>query len=424
MYVFESGNDKLIHLKINIVLIKRFIVVSLLGFSSGLPFALLGGTLQAWFADSGMSLMQTGLLSLLGLPYAYRFLFAPILDKVTFFNLGRRRSWMILTQLMLLIGFNLFALFQPTTDSNWMMLIAFGLTVCSATQDTIIDAQRVEYLSTQDYGLGVSLSVLGYRLALMMGGGVALVLAHYQGWATTYRVMGCLMSLGLFASFWSEEPLRATEESYGLQLTDWIMPIRDWLQRPQWLTILLFILCYKTGEAFTSGSSGIVMPFLRQELGFSLETIGYVNKGVGIIALLLGGLLAGWWLRKRSLWNALYWFGLFQAMSNLWFVVLASVGKQLSLLIIAVLLDNLASGMSSTALVVFIMRLVNQQYTATQFSLLIAMSLLPRIFSGPIGAFLQIHFGWVGMYGVAFGLSFLFMPFLWRLVKSMNYPWS
>lgn len=359
--------------------------------------------------------MQTGLLSLLGLPYAYRFLVAPVMDRCSPLGLGRRRGWMMLTQLVLLLGFNILAWFHPATDARTIMWFALWLSCCSAIQDVVIDAQRIEYLPVNEHGLGAAFAVLGYRIAMLVGGGVALVLAYHYGWGWTYRLMGGGMGIGLVAAWWSKEPVPVKQKEDALTFNDWILPIKDWVQRPGWLGCIGFILLYKLGEAFTSTSSGIMMPFLRQGLDFPLDTIGYVNKGIGVVALLLGGVTAGWWLRKKPLFQALLWFGLFQAMANALFLFLAMMGHQLWLFVLAVLVDNWAAGMGSTALVALLMRLVNQQFTATQFSLLIAVSLLPRIFSGPIAAVLQMHFGWAGLFGWAFGFSFLFIPFLLRM---------
>lgn len=389
---------------------KRLFIVFLLGFSSGLPFALLGGTLQAWYADVGMSVKLTGALSLLGLPYLFKMFLAPFLDKYPLSHLGRRKSWMLLTQGLLLIGFNALAWFSPTTASTTMLLIAFALTCCSALQDVVVDAQRIEYLPLEDHGLGAALAMCGYRLALLLGGGLALVLAHYHGWVFTYRVVGLGMGFGLFATLWSKEPV-CVEKAW----VSWVSPFQELIARPKIGSLLLFILLYKAGEAFTTSSSGIIIPFLRQGLDFSLETIGYVNQFMGLGALITGGLAAGIMLRYYSLFNSLLCFGLFQACANLLFVALALVGKQFILLAVAVFMDNLAAGMGSTALVALLMRVVNRQFTATQFALLAAVSLLPRTFSGLFAPWVQGLLGWSGLYVTAFVLSLCFLPYLFQV---------
>lgn len=393
---------------------KRILVVFILGFASGLPLALLTSTLQAWFADTGMSLYITGSLSLLGLPYLYRFLWAPVLDKYPLLrSLGRRRSWILATQICLCLGFNIMAWLSPQTSSMHIMVLGFILASLSATQDSVIDAYRVESLSSEEFGLGASLATLGYRIAFLVSGGLALILAQHTGWANMYRIMGMLMLIGVITTLWSDEKISATSENAnnGFQET-FIEPVRNLIKRRGIIAFCLFVILYKLGEVFTTNISGIVMPFLIQGMGFSLSTIAYVQKIIGLISLILGGLTAGFILLRYSLFQSLLVFGLIQSITNVLFVVLAMVGKNTLLLATAVSCDNFAAGLGSTALVALFMRFVDCRFTATQFSILVALSSLPRVFSGPIGASLQEHFGWVGLYQIAFVLSFAFIPFL------------
>lgn len=399
------------------LLSKRIIVVFILGFASGLPLALLTSTLQAWFADSGMSLYITGSLSLLGLPYLYRFAWSPILDKYPLLRrLGKRRSWILATQVALCLGFNIMAWLSPQTSSMHILVLGFILSTLSATQDSVIEAYRVESLSSDEFGLGASLATLGYRIAFLVSGGIALLIAQHTGWANMYRIMGMLMLVGVVTTIWSDEKTNTTSESYNNSFKEtFIAPVKDLLKRRGMVAFCLFVLLYKFGEAFTTNISGIVMPFLIQGMGFSLETIAYVQKIIGLIALILGGLTAGFILLRYSLFQSLLVFGLVQSITNVLFVVLAMVGKNTLLLATAVSCDNFAAGLGSTALVALFMRFVNCRFTATQFSILVAVSSIPRVFSGPIGAFLQVHFGWVGLYQIAFVLSFAFIPFLFMI---------
>lgn len=389
---------------------RRLLIVFILGFSSGLPLALITSTLQAWFADTGMPILATGMLSLLGLPYIYRVIWGPILDRCSLLPIGKRRSWILVMQLLLFLGFNLMAWFSPLTSPNLMSLLAFILACFSATQDVAIDAHRTEYLPISEHGIGASLAVLGYRVALLIAGGLSLIIAQHAGWVLTYRLMGFLMLPGMIAVLCSPEP---SIQSPNISFTSsFISPMKELFSRPGILSLLLFIFFYKLGEAFTTSTSGIVMPFLIQEIGFSLDTIAYVNKMMGIGAILLGGLAAGLLLMRWSLYRALLFFGLIQALTNLLFVILAIVGKSLSLFTMAVVCDNFAAGMGSTALVALFMRLVDRRFTATQFSILVAFSTIPRVLSGPVAAILQSWFGWVGMYQLSFILALGFIPFL------------
>ena len=397
---------------------KRLFIVFILGFSSGLPLALVSSTLQAWFSEAGMSVLATGMLSLVGLPYVLRVFWAPFLDRFSFLFIGKRRSWILVMQGLLLIGFNAMAWLSPTTSPISMAVLAFMLASFSATQDLAIDAHRIEYLPTSEHGLGASLATLGYRIALLIAGGLALIVAQKMGWPVAYRLMGILMLLGMAAVLLSQEPIHPPVN----QMTGpspFIEPFRDILTRPKLIPWLFFIFLYKTGEAFTTTTSGIVMPFLIQDIGFSLDTIAYVNKIIGIGSTLVGGLVAGFLLMRWSLYRALLVFGLLQALTNLLFVALAIVGNHVPTFVLAVMSDNFSAGLASTALVVLFMQMADRRFTATQFSILVAFSTLPRILSGPVGALLQSWLGWVGLYQMAFILSLGFVPFLMMVRKPM-----
>ena len=400
---------------------QRLLIVFLLGFSSGLPLALLSSTLQAWFSDSGMSILATSSLSLLGLPYLYRIVWGPILDRYSLCGLGKRRSWILMMQVLLLVGFNVLAWCSPITSPHWMMIIAFMLACFSATQDVAIDAHRTEYLPISEHAIGASLAVFGYRLALLVAGGLALIIAAQFGWAAAYRGMGFLMGLGMIAILCSPEPSLPLYQHTSL-MTAFLEPVKALFARKRIASLCFFIFFYKLGEAFTTTSSGIVMPFLIQGLGFSLEVIAYVNKMMGITAIVLGGLFAGILLLRWSLYKALFLFGLAQALTNLCFIALAIVGNNIALLSLAVISDNFAAGMGSTALVALFMRLVDPRFTATQFSILVALSTLPRIFSGPFAGLLQSWLGWVGLYECSALLAVIFIPFLWHIRADIKDP--
>ena len=399
---------------------KRLLIIFILGFSSGLPLALISSTLQAWYADAGMSILATGSLSLLGLPYVYRVIWGPLLDRYSLLPIGKRRSWMLTMQILLLIGFNAMAWLSPNTSPQLMAALGFLLACFSATQDVAIDAHRTEYLPQNEHAIGASLAVFGYRLALLVAGGVALLIAQNFGWAVAYQLMGVLMLFGVLATLMSPEPSLQINNDAGLTAS-FIAPVKELFTRPGITSLLLFVFFYKLAEAFTTTTSGIVMPFLIQGIGFSLDTIAYVNKMMGIGAILLGGLTAGLLLIRWSLFKALLAFGLLQAITNIFFIALAMVGKNVVLFAVAVICDNFAAGMGSTALVALFMRLVDKRFTGTQFSIFVGVSMLPRMLSGPFAAILQSWFGWVGLYQLSFILALGFIPFLLMLRKQIQH---
>lgn len=392
---------------------RRFVIVFFLGFSSGLPFSLLTSTLQAWFSSSGQSILQTGFVSLLGLPYLLRFFWGPWVDRYTLFAMGKRRSWIFSMQWALCLGLNAMAWCSPVTSPYLLMMLACTMAFCSSIQDVTIDAHRVEYLAVQEQGLGASLAMTGYRLAMLLAGGVALIVAQYLGFALAYRLMGCMMVVGMIAISRSPEPSLPTTHGFSF-FASMTSLFRELGSLKNVFLLCGFVFFYKLGEVFTTISSGIVMPFLIQSMGFSLKTIAYFNTFLGMAALLLGAVVAGWVLIRGSLYRALLWFGCLQAGTNVLFLIMAKHGPHLGLLAAAVCCDNFVAGMASTALIVLFMRIVDRRFTATQFSILVALSTLPRIVSGPLGAFLQMSWGWVGVYecGVLFALGFL--PFLYR----------
>ncbi len=397
---------------------RRLLIIFLLGFSSGLPLALLGGTLQAWFSAAGASVMTTGLLSLIGFPYIYRFLWSPLLDRFSLSNLGKRRSWILSMQLILLLGFNALAWFSPANSPTIMAVIALVLAVCSATQDVGIDAHRTEYLPPEEHGLGASLAVCGYQVAMMLSGGLALIMAYHLGWDVTYRIMGGFMLIGMTVILLTPEPSREElTQDTGL-VESFVAPAKALLLRPGIAPMLLFILCFKFAESFTTNYSGIIMPFLIQGMGFSLDIIGYVNKVMGVVAVLVGGFLAGFLLTRWSLKRALWMFGFFQTLTHLLFVVMALTPRNTALFAVAVVFNNMAAGMGATSLIAFFMRWVDKRFTATQFSLLVGVASLPRVFSGPIGGGLQYYLGWAGLYEVTFLLTLSFVPFLLLMQRA------
>lgn len=398
---------------------QHVLVIFILGFSSGLPMALITSTLQAWFASTGSSVLVTGMLSLISIPYAYRFLWSPILDRYSLFKLGKRRSWILLMQLLLLAGFNMMAWFNPEKNPQLLATLALLLAFFSATQDIAIDAHRVEYLPYKHFAFGASIAVLGYRIALLISGGLALVIAQKWGWVITYRIMGFIQGMSIFAILFSREP--ASTPPSNQPLTGIFgAPFKELFARPGILNLCCFIFFYKLGEAFTTTTSGIVMPFLIQGLGFSLDVIGYVNKILGVGSIILGGLTAGIFLLHYSLFRCLLLFGILQALTNVLFLCLALVGKNVVLLSTAVFLDNFAAGMGSTALVALIMQVVDKRFTGTQFSILVGLSTIPRIISGPIAASIELSIGWVGLYQLSIGLALVFIPFLFFIKNHTN----
>lgn len=373
----------------------------LLGFASGLPLALVGSTLQAWFAVSGIDIVSISSLSLIGMPYLYKFLWAPLLDRYTPPLLGRRRGWICLAQVGLIGGFVIMACLNPRLSPWTLATAALFVALCSATQDIAIDAYRADILSSEERGLGVAMAIGGYRLAMLVSGGLALFMADEWGWPNTYGAMAIIMCLVLVISMRAPATPAVSIPAVPLRRS-LIEPWKELWQRPQIITILLFILSYKVSEAFTSTSGTLTNTFLLTELQFSLSTVGLVNKGIGIIATVLGVFIGGFCLVRMTLYRALWRFGILQAISNLGYCFLALQGKSFALLIMAVFIDNLSAGLGMAALLAYMMSLCNQRYSAAQFALLSAVAMVGRVLLSPLAGLIVASSGWVWFYFMTF----------------------
>lgn len=391
----------------------RMFSILFLGFSSGLPLALSGTTLQAWFAASNVSLETIGFLSLVGQPYVYKFLWAPLLDRFVPPFLGRRRGWIALMQFALGLVLCFMALGDPKAHGFYLAGLACALALFSATQDIGIDAYRTDVLPTKERGLGAALTITGYRIAMIFSGGLALVLAGVSGFKITYLAMAALMFTTMLITFFSPEPIRITPP-HTLKETV-INPFREFIKRPDSLLILLFLLLYRFGDAFTVS---LTTAFLIKSLHFSLVMIGTLNKMVGIGAAILGGIIGGILLSRISLYRALLYFGILQALCSFLFMALAIVGKNVPLLAGTIFADNFFSGMVSAASVVFITILCDKKFSATQFALFSAITAFSRVFVGPLAGISAQTMGWPHYFFLSFFLSLPGLLLLWALRNS------
>lgn len=395
---------------------RRLLVILLLGFSSGLPLALTSTTLQAWFTVSGVSILTIGLLGLVGQPYIYKFIWAPIMDRYELPWFGKRRGWMLLTQVLLLITICSMSFLQPILHP--LLLASIGLLVAflSASQDITIDAYRTDLLSEPERGMGAAMAIAGYRIAMLMSGGIALVLAQMIGWQITYVLMGLCMTIGILASLAAPEPefeMRAPESL----LKAIVLPCQDLLNRKGSLVILGFIIIYKLSYEFILS---MTPTFLLRDLGFSLVQVGTITRGIGLIALLIGLLIGGVVLIRITVIRALLIFGGLQALSILGYIYLSLIGKSLYTLIFVVCAENLFVGMESTAFIAFLMGLCHHRYTAMQFALLSALATFGRIIAGPIGAVVVDYSSWTYFYTLSFLIALPSLVLLWYQQNSFS----
>ena len=363
-----------------------------LGFASGLPLALTGGTLQAWATVEQVSLQQIGFLTLVGTAYTLKFLWAPLVDRYAPPWLGRRRGWMVLMQVLLALGILAMGWLSPGQNLLPLALIAVFVAFCSATQDIAFDAYRSDVLHKDERGAGAALSVLGYRLAMLVSGGLALILAdQWLGWGATYMLMGGLMLLAALASFWAPEPEVPAQTPRSLTQAV-IEPFNEFFSRPEAVTVLVLIVLYKLGDAFAGALS---TTFLIRAAGYTATEVGTVNKLLGLAATIVGALAGGALMAWLGLYRSLLLFGVLQAISNLGFWLISVGPHSIWLMAAGVGIENLCGGMGTAAFVALLMGLCNQQFSATQFALLSALSAVGRTYlAGPLTPPLVQYAGW------------------------------
>jgi len=384
---------------------KRIALMLPLGFASGLPLALTSGTLQAWLTVAGVDLKTIGIFTLVGLPYSLKFLWAPVMDRITLPWLGRRRGWMLVTQIAVAAGLALMGVIGTESGPRWLGGLAIAVAFMSASLDIVFDAYRTDVLLYAERGFGAAVWVNGYRLALLLASAGALVLAEHIGWRGTYLALAALMAAGSVTILLSPNPPagglppKTLKKAVGL-------PLSELFARPGIYGLLSLIVLYKVGDA-VAGS--LQTAFFIGGLGFTAGEVGYV-KGLGIAATLIGALAGGMVMAKTGLARSLLLFGILQALSNLSFMLLAWIGKSYEALAASVVIENVTGGMGTAAFVALVMSLCDHRYTATQFALLSSLEAFGRVFSGRPSAEAVSLLGW----GWFFFLSFLLaLPGCW-----------
>ena len=408
---------------------RNLAVVLLLGFASGLPIALVGSTLQAWMTVEGVSLATIGLITLIGVPYTWKFLWAPTMDRFVPPFLGRRRGWIVITQLGIMAGLAAMATSSPRTDVLLISLLALVVAFLSASQDIAVDAYRTDIATPEQRGMIAALNVLGYRLAMLTSGALALVLAAGSGWISglgwqnTYLLMAALMGIGIVAALWGREPVASAPPPRTLQEAV-VEPLREFFSRPGAWMLLVLIVLYKLGDAFAVSLS---TAFLIRGAGFSPDDVGYVNKGMGLAATIFGVLAGGTLMVKLGLYRSLMAFGILQAVSNLTYMWLAMAGKSYPVLLVAVGFDNFAGGMGTAAFVALLMALCDHRFTATQYALLSALSAVGRVYVGPAAGYMTdpkyLGMGWPTFFFITFLVALPGLVLLWwkrRAIEALD----
>ncbi|OOG60889.1 hypothetical protein B0E47_01955 [Rhodanobacter sp. B05] len=369
----------------------RILSIGLLGFASGLPLALSGSALQAWFTTAGMSLRDIGWITLIGQAYVFKFLWAPLLDRIPLPFLGRRRGWIFMMQLLCGAALISMSFYTPQGAASTLAFLGVLLAFASATQDIAYDAHRTDLLRPEERGWGTAFMQGGYRAAMLVSGALALILADHVGWASVYRLMGALMLVAMLVTATSpeapdEQPTRSFAEAV-------VQPFADFFQRYGKLALgwLALMVLYKLCDAFALSLS---TTFLLRVPQFTLTQLGAINKTFGLFAGLLGALAGGWVVTRIRLFPALLVLGVAQALVNLGYIWLVHSGPNLYALATVVGMENFFSGLGSTAFVVLVTALCNVRFSATQYALLSSLAAVGRVFLGPLAAWLVPQVGW------------------------------
>jgi len=366
-----------------------------LGFSSGLPLYLTGGTLAAWLTTEGVSYKAIGAFALVSLPYNLKWLWAPVLDRFQLPFLGRRRGWMILFQVLLAVSIAALGAFDVAANLGTIAVLAIAVAALSASQDVVVDAYRTDLLGKSERGKGTATYVAGYRVAMIVAGWGALMMADFISWRAVYWIEAGLMLVCIVATLLAPTPPAIPPPR---TLRDAVLlPLGEFFRRRGALLALLFVMLYKVGDAV---AGQMVTPFLLRELEFQLTEIALLQKFLGMGATIVGATVGGVLADRIGIRRALLWFGIAQASANIGYVLLAATGKSYLGLVAAIGIDNLCNGLGTAAFVAFLMSMCHHKFSATQYALLTsASSALGRALNATSG-YLIAAIGFVGFFSI------------------------
>jgi PAT family beta-lactamase induction signal transducer AmpG len=403
---------------------RRMLICVATGFSSGLPLYLLLNLLPAWLRTEGISLKAIGLFALIQLPYTWKFLWAPLLDRYALPAFGRRRGWMGFSQVLLLALIAALGGLSPQIDLQAIIVLAAVLAFVSATQDVVLDAYRRELLPERELGLGNSVHVNAYRIAGLVPGSLSLILADHLPWSQVFAITALFMLPGLAMTWLVAEPIVVAGGPKTLRQAI-VEPFHEFLTRAGWreaALVLAFIFFYKLGDSLCTA---LATPFYL-DMGYAKSDIGLVAKHAGLWPAVIGGLLGGLWMVKLGINRALWLFGIVQLVSIFGFAWLAWLGHnehvgatELLQLALVIGFEALGVGLGTAAFVAFIARATNPLYTATQFALFTSLAAVPRTLINAGAGVLVEQLGWVVFFLTC---AVLAVPGMLLLLKVA--PWT
>ena len=395
------------------------------GFSSGLPLYILISLLPAWLRSEGVNLKAIGLFALINLPFTWKFLWAPFFDRyipqLGKFTMGRRRGWLIISQLFLLISIPAFGAFNPKLDIWAIAYLATVVAFFSASQDIVLDAYRRELLIDNELGLGNAVHVNAYKIAGLIPGSLSLILADHMAWSSVFTITALFMLPGILMTIFVKEPALKEGRPKTLRAAV-IEPFKEFMNRNGLKTatlILAFIFFYKLGDSM---ATALATPFYL-DMGFSKTEIGLIAKNAGLWPSVIGGLLGGVWMFKLGINRALWIFGFVQMIAILGFAFLATVGHSLLWLGIVIGVEAFGVGLGTAAFVAYIAQTTHPLYTATQFALFTSLAAVPRTFANAATGYMVENLGWFKFFMLCFifaipGMLLLFKVAPWNTIKE------
>ena len=395
---------------------KHMLICIFTGFSSGLPLYILISLLPAWLRSEGVDLKSIGLFALIQLPFTWKFLWAPLFDRYIP-PFGRRRGWLLITQMALLLSIPAFGLLHPALDLWTIAYLAGVVAFFSASQDIVMDAYRRELLLDTELGLGNAIHVNAYKIASLIPGSLSLILADYLPWSSVFFITALFMLAGITMTLFVNEP--TLKNGAPKTLRDAVVePFQEFIGRNGLKSaslVLAFIFFYKLGDSM---ATALATPFYL-DMGFSKTEIGLIAKNAGLWPSVFGGLAGGVWMIKLGINRALWIFGIVQMIAILGFAWLATVGHSLPWLALVIGIEALGVGMGTAAFVAFIAHTTHPLYTATQFALFTSLAAVPRTFANAATGYLVEWLGWMTFFLFCFVIA---IPGMLLLLKVA--PWN
>jgi len=395
---------------------RRLLICLFTGFASGLPLFILYQLVPAWLRSEGVGLKEIGFFALVGIPYTWKFVWSPLMDRYAPSTLGRRRSWMLITQILMLVSIGFLGYLDPKTQLSEIAFLCAITAFLSASLDISIDAFRREILPDRELGLGNSIHVTTYRIAGLIPGSLSLILADHYAWDVVFIITAAFLSLGILMTLFSAEPEVNSHRPLTLKaaITE---PFQEFFGRHgvrSALWILSFMFLYKLGDSMATALS---TPFYL-DLGFTKTEIGLVAKHAALWPAIIGGIAGGILMLRIGINKALWLFGFVQIFSILGFALLAEVGYNLWVLALVIGFEYLGVGLGTAAFVAFIARTTSPAYTATQLALFTALTALPRTFASSTTGIIVETIGWTNFYLVCTAIA---IPGMILLLKVA--PW-